>query len=273
MVGIAKSTSGADRPVKTPVSGIESGPSAPPADPAKSLFSAVVAGTPRKRLRMEVQDSSPTIPVQMDAAPRPLTEETAEKNTSLSQRPGPLSSKKGPINRTHSRTDIDYLRVDVEEGCRVLVLGDSQVKNLTGLPAGFQIESFRGARYPWITDVVNGLDLPDSVEHIVLAAGINDRDSDVSKTVRPTFVTCMEALRKTRRKIHFLGIDVPRSFTAKQERTINDINEMAFRSVQQEGFIGDSQGRVTTVVDGLHYDTTTLKQIAAKITRHFSFLN
>jgi hypothetical protein len=51
-----------------------------------------------------------------------------------------------------------------------------------------------------------------AIGEVLLRVVRDDRDSDVSKTVRPTFVTCMEALRKTRRKIHFLGIDVPRSF-------------------------------------------------------------
>jgi hypothetical protein len=292
MVGLSKSTSGANRPVQISQNGNQPGPSK---NASKMSFSTVVsdAVTPRtKRARADADNSSDRITKQrqLSASATGSVENSPmeEHNDAFTARKGKGTARRGqkqlfcnPVgsqrsittNRTHSRTDVDSTHFDVQDGCRVLILGDSQAKNLTGLPSYFQVESFRGARYPWITDVAKDLDLPDSVEHIVLATGINDRDSDYDRVVVPTFNTCYDALKQTGRKIHFLGIDIPTSFSEEQEGAIYDINMLAATRVQKSGYIKETDGRVSTTRDDLHYDSDTLETICDKITSHFSFLN
>jgi hypothetical protein len=185
--------------------------------------------------------------------------------------PCPKMTKKGPINRTHSKTDADNLHFDVEKGVRVLIIGDSEVQNLSNLPNAFQIESFRGARFPWLTDVVKELELPDSVEHIILSAGINHRDQDFRKVVVPQFDTCVDALLQTGRKIHFLGVDVPISFTEEQDSVMTELNLRAHRKLKH--YIPPEVDRVRTIADGLHYNEGTLSNITDRILSHFENLN
>jgi hypothetical protein len=151
----------------------------------------------------------------------------------------------------------------------VLVVGDSQLQHLK-LPEQFQIESFRGAKYPHITDAVKDLELPDQVEDVVIAAGINDRDAVLEKETIPTLNTCIAALRRTNRRLHFLEVSIPNSFTELQRSRMEDLNKYARDRSQDWRYIGACpREKVTTGADGLHYGQTTLKIISDKITKHF----
>ena len=176
------------------------------------------------------------------------------------------------VNPTHTKQDKDGGVFEIKDDCPVLVIGDSQVKNLILNPR-FQVESFSGGRYPWITEVVPNLDLPDSLDHIVLAVGINDRDANFSQVTGPTLRTCLDSLRTTRRKIHFLGIDLPQNFTREQEDQVKRINRLAAELVGEDFYIKPDEYFATVEDDGLHYDEDTLKDISNRMKHHFDFLN
>jgi hypothetical protein len=266
MVGMAKkATSGANRPAQIP-SGTE--PRSPRRTRSgKQLFSEAVAGTPKTK-RPDTHTDSPRSLPDMDTR-GDIEGDEGQPHRQCSQ-PCPKVFK-GPINRTHSKTDSDKLHFDVKKGVRVLIIGDSEVQNLSNLPNAFQVESFRGARFPWLTDVVKELELPDSVEHIILSAGINHRDQDFQKVVVPQFDTCVDALLHTGRKIHFLGVDVPISFTEEQDSVMTELNHRAHRKLKL--YIPPEVDRVTTIADGLHYDERTLSDITDRILSHFDNLN
>lgn len=266
MVGIAKTTSSTDPLAQTPLK--PKGSTQPKPSVVKKLFSAAVTGTPSKKRRVASEDdASPEIP--LSGTNRTSPRAAADQR----RRPGPLSSQRSPINRTHSKGDRDGAHFDVRGNCRVLIVGDSQVQNLTGLPDFFQIESFRGAKFPWMTDIARELELPDSVEHIVLAAGINHRDDSVQRQVEPALNTCLESLRGTGRGIHFLAIDTPQTFSEQQQRAISDINELALHKLKDANFITDSDRYAGTIADGLHYNEATLVDIAKRVQAHFNNLN
>ena len=160
-------------------------------------------------------------------------------------------------------------KISVKPSCRVLVVGDSQLQNLV-LPEHFQIDSFRGGKFPHITDAVKGLELPDQVEDIVVAAGINHRDVNLDKETMPTLTTCIAALRRTGRRIHFLEVSIPNSFSEVQRGRMEAVNEYVRSRPMDLRYIGACpREKVTTGADGLHYGKTTLAIIAGKITDHF----
>ena len=174
--------------------------------------------------------------------------------------------------RVHSKAyNKSYFttKINVKTSCKILVVGDSQLQHLE-LPEHFQIESFRGGKFPHITDAVKELELPDQVEDIVLAAGINDRDVNLEKETMPTLTTCIAALRRTGRRIHFLEVSVPNSFSEVQRARMDAVNEYVRGRSQDLSYIGACpKEKVTTGADGLHYGRSTLAIIAGKITDHF----
>jgi hypothetical protein len=187
-----------------------------------------------------------------------------------SQRPGPRSSKP-TINNVHRKFDADNYTINFKAACRVLVLGDSELKNLKGLPRDFQVESFSGARlgHPWLTEVLRKNTLPGSVQEIVLAAGINDRDSDFTKQTLPGLKECLDELRKTGRKLHFLAVNIPRHFHEESVNNLENLNDY-MRAVPGMGFIENlPYSSVKTVSDLLHYDEITLGLIADQVKDHF----
>jgi hypothetical protein len=294
ILGAARNTtSGADRPVQTPTGNPQAGPTT---TAVKPLFSCVVAGSTDTGRDAVANDSpiSPSPPARektvedlpissspakkMTVAAPGRKKETARRGNSQTDRGGaraqPLVKHRyQTVNRSHYKDDTDGGVFKVEDHCRVLVIGDSQVKNLI-LPVAFQVENFRGAHYPWITDVVPKLELPDSVEHIVLAVGFNDRDASLERIIEPTFKTCLDTLRRTTRKIHFLAIDTPEGFTAAEEYRLDSINQLALDHVGEEYYIPGHEYTVTVEKDGIHYDEETLDRISKRIRIHFSsFLN
>ena len=138
------------------------------------------------------------------------------------------------------------------------------------LPEGYQVESFRGARFPALTEVVKNLDLPDEVTDIVIAAGINDRDADPEREPFPTVATCIAALRKTARQIHYLEVSIPNSFIEKQRGNVERLNDYMKSRSRDIGIIEACQGhKVKTLSDGLHYTDSTLSDISGKISNYF----
>lgn len=161
------------------------------------------------------------------------------------------------------------IRIAIKPSCKVLVVGDSQLQNLK-LPDQFQIESFRGAAFPHLTEVIKTAELTDQVEDIILSAGVNHRDKNLEKEMMPTLKTCISALRQTGKRIHFLEVSIPNSFTELQRSRMEALNEYIRGQGQDLSYIGSCpREKVTTLADGLHYGKSTLSIIAGKITNHF----
>lgn len=194
-------------------------------------------------------------------------DEEVDRPVSSSQKPGPLSSKF--VNMVHRKHDVDKFTINFKTDCRVLVLGDSELKNLKGLPIDFQVESFSGARFPWLTEVVRRNSLPSSVTDVVLAAGINDRESSFNERTLPELKECLDELRKTGRKLHFLAVNIPKDFSSRLVNNLEDLNDYV-RAAEDVGVIENlPYSSVRTLRDGLHYDDMTLDLITDKVKEHF----
>lgn len=195
------------------------------------------------------------------------SDDEVDKVMSNSQRPGPRSSK--IYNNVHRKTDEDMYTIQFKAACRVLILGDSQMKNLQGLPKDFQVESFCGARFRWLTEVLRKNQLPSSIKEIVLAAGINCREDDDLTRTLPELTECLDELRKTGRKLHFLGVNIPKGFEKRLIDNLEDLNDYV-QTVQDVGFIERlPYNSVRTGQDGLHYDHSTLDLITNQVKAYF----
>lgn len=195
------------------------------------------------------------------------SDDEVDKVMSKSQRPGLRSSK--VYNNVHRKTDEDMYTIQFKAACRVLILGDSQMKNLQGLPKDFQVESFCGARFRWLTEVLRKNQLPSSIKEIVLAAGINCREDDDLTRTLPELTECLDELRKTGRKLHFLGVNIPKGFEKRLIDNLEDLNDYV-QAVQDVGFIERlPYNSVRTGQDGLHYDHITLDLITDQVKAYF----
>ena len=201
-------------------------------------------------------------------------EEYSDLDTTMVRRPTMQTRSNGTSSNVtvHSKAyNKTYFttKINIKPACKILVVGDSQLQNLK-LPDHYQIDSFRGGKFPHITDALKGLELPDQVEDIVVAAGINHRDVNLEKETIPTLNTCIAALRRTGRRVHYLEISIPNSFSEVQRARIEAVNEYVCSRPQDLTYIGACpREKVTTGADGLHYGKTTLDIIADKITNHF----
>jgi hypothetical protein len=169
--------------------------------------------------------------------------------------------------------DKNDTTVSVRPDCRVLILGDSNLRFLSGLPADYQVECFPGAKIFHITDVLNALQKPLSCQHVLLAVGINHRDQDYQKVTSPALTTCLQALRGTGCTGHFLGVSVQEKLAVDMKENVSRLNAAA-RSTFQQHFIQPlPSDKVSTKRDGIHYETYTVNLIKESIVSHFVSLN
>jgi len=248
-----------------------------------SHVTAVSGSTPSKKRKIgkspksgnsSTIDSSSSDDMQSDDGCSTDIEEYSELDVTVVAKPT-MQTRSNSVSsnvRVHSKAyNKSYFttKINVKPSCKILVVGDSQLQHLE-LPEHFQIESFRGGKFPHITDAVKELEIPDQVEDIVLAAGINDRDVNLEKETMPTLTTCIAALRRTGRRIHFLEVSIPNSFSEVQRARMDAVNEYIRGRSQDLSYIGACpKEKVTTGADGLHYGKSTLTIIAGKITDHF----
>lgn len=189
---------------------------------------------------------------------------------SLPQRAGhTVKTGRRSLNGTHRKNDPEPNVCVINSDCRVLIIGDSNIQNLTGLPKDVQIESYRGAKFTWLTDIVKGVQLPDSVSDIVLAAGINLRNSDWDKEVEPTLRTCIDAMKSTKRTLHFLEISSPPGLKEAERQTMYRINDYMWQQKDVDIIPKLASKSVKTIPDGIHYDQNTLGYIKDMILDHF----
>lgn len=125
--------------------------------------------------------------------------------------------------------------VSVSSNCRILVIGHSNLRHLKGLPTDYQVECFPGAKFPIITDIVISFPQCNSVEHIVLAAGINHRDCSFVSEMEQTLNTCIRQARDTEKKVYYLGVSIPRRMPQSMIENLTRINAKA-RDILKEDF-------------------------------------
>ena len=91
---------------------------------------------------------------------------------------------KSPFDNVTEYHKSDTRLYDLDN-CNVLVIGDSNLRFMGGLPTTYQVAVMPGARFMHITEVVKALPKSSTFEHIVVAAGINHRDRDYNKETLP----------------------------------------------------------------------------------------
>lgn len=216
-------------------------------------------GTPNKRGRFEVG-------LRRSASD---LEDSEEETSNKADKPGQRSLRQGLIN-VRAKTDTRNIKIDPK--CKLLILGDSNVQRLKNMGDDVQVESLKGARFSHMTDAINGLELTDTLEIILVAAGINHRDAnELDKEVLPSLHTLTAALRRTRKEVGFLEVSIPPTSTTKQYLTLSALNKHLREDLGDSVFSirGVDSHTVKTISDGIHYDTATLNQLAECITNHF----
>ena len=167
----------------------------------------------------------------------------------------------------------DLTRLFIPAHCNILVLGDSNLRLITGLPAKYEVVVIPGARFAHITEAVNALQTSTAVEHIVVAAGINHRDRDYNKETLPAARTLADTLRRRGLTAHFLGVSYNNKLAPGLKANLDHINTSA-RSEYKERFIPPvPSDKVSTGPDGIHHKQYTVNAIRDSILAHFMSLN
>lgn len=177
-----------------------------------------------------------------------------------------------PNVSVHSKVNGRFnANIHVNNKCSIFVIGDSNLQRLKGMPDHFQVESFRGAKFSHLTEVIDNLSLPDNVTDIVVAAGINHRDATCLETeVLPSLHTLLATLRRTRRKISFLLVSIPEHFSEKQHRILTGLNSYIRGGDTEIGWINSLPDmEVETISDGIHYNQATLDKLSTKLISKF----
>jgi hypothetical protein len=225
-------------------------------------FSDLRGGTPHKRFRAEVSDEEIVALSSGDEEPT-LPQVAATQGTGTK-----------PKVTVHNSKQPHGPQVNIRENCKCLILGDSNLRKLSDLPEAFQVECYPGARFSTLNDVVKRLKLPENVTHILIAAGINDKDSkNLSTQVLPQLDALVTTLKGTEKSLSFLEIAIPARASPRQRESLRTLNLYVQDIIGKETMMliphEIPEDQVGTCDDGHHYDQSTVQKLAKCISNLF----
>jgi len=154
----------------------------------------------------------------------------------------------------------------------MVLLGDSNARSLTGLPARVTVVSIRGARFPHLKAILGRIEGLDQVKCIAFAAGINYRQSDdLNKDFRADLDDLLGTEGLEGKHIALVGVNIPASTPEREADNVARINRDMEQWVSdgidyvpclKDYFIGDTG-------DSVHYNQVTAAAISDHLNRHF----
>lgn len=116
----------------------------------------------------------------------------------------------------------------------ILLIGDSNVGGMRHLPHNWEVHCFPGARLQHASKILTTLKHPKSLELVIVAMGINNRD-DPDILVEKTVCQVKEVLNKGTYQYFFLEVAFNLGLTKKQKDTIVHINRCFRTGTLKEG--------------------------------------
>ena len=157
--------------------------------------------------------------------------------------------------------------------CNVMVIGDSNLRFMGGLPTNYQVAVMPGARFMHINEVVKALPKSSTFEHIVVAAGINHRDRDYNKETLPDLRTLVDSLRNSGKTAHFLGLSYNSKLAPEMKANLSHINKAAQSEFKHRFIQPLPDAKICTKPDGIHHVQYTVNAIRESIIKHMTSLN
>jgi hypothetical protein len=141
----------------------------------------------------------------------------------------PSTQYKNPL--IMMRHNLKDYPVKIEPQTKTLIIGDSNVKYYQKIPNDVQVVCIRGARFSDIEFAIETLhtDKNNMLNHLIIAAGINERDAADPKEPIRDLKSLIEMARIISKFVHFLAISAPQDYqlNLRQRRTIAVINKEA----------------------------------------------
>lgn len=162
-------------------------------------------------------------------------------------------------------------KIDINHDTTCLVIGDSNLRNISKLPPRWQIASLAGCRLEHVTRALSRSSIADHHINLVIQAGINHRD----ETASDFHLDIDHLLHEARgleyiNRIFYAGIST--SNDIRRTTNIDQINDIIASTVGHDGYILplDSAHVNITPVDryGIHHTADTADMIINRIYHH-----
>lgn len=192
---------------------------------------------------------------------------TTQKRLTSSQ---PTNTGSAGLVTVHDGPKHDW-RAEVRRNTEVLIIADSNMRTVSGLPSNWEVQVFPGASLGHASQIIRKLQEPVNIKSIVVSMGINSRDWTqdlIEKHI--SAIGSASSVKKIR--CHFIGVSIPSELKPSERSTLAFLNKKA-----QEKFKGDyiqplNSSTVSvspTDIYGIHYTQSTVDRIIEKIKNHF----
>jgi hypothetical protein len=156
----------------------------------------------------------------------------------------------------------------IHNSTHTLLVGDSNLRHFNQVPSLWQIVCIPGLNLQQLTFLLHSIYKPPSLKHIIISAGINDRDN-----LQPMIQDCLKAARGPNIKVHFQTIISSPKLQLKQQQNLNKINRMARESPGAYLIPCTVPDPVFSDHAEIHYDKRTSARIYDGILAHINSLN
>ena len=173
-------------------------------------------------------------------------------------------------------------RVTIHPDVHTLVIGDSNLRRMNGVPDGWQLEGFCGCKCHHLLDIVTSViersEIP--LRRIILSVGINDgcfRGGRTDLQYKRSAIKQLMQVKSTLEDQHpgvkvFIPLVIfSRRLSTNEQYSIHDFNELLKRAeIPESSLIPPMPETSVTTVHGqaIHYDERTATRILAAWVDH-----
>jgi hypothetical protein len=166
------------------------------------------------------------------------------------------------------RGDKDQWKIQPAENTKSIIIGDSNLRHVSGVPDGWEVHLLSGAHFQHVTRAVKSIPQEPAGKYTVfIQAGINHRhryDATVKKDIED-LAMALNMNQGIRRSLH-VGVSVSNSLSSDQKENIRKINDEFKHCLQEENCIeplqpDDVNISRNDIVFGIHHTAATTDKI------------
>jgi hypothetical protein len=151
----------------------------------------------------------------------------------------------------------------------VLLIGDSNLRSFTKVPPSWLIVCIPGLYLYQLTTLLQLLPKAPPLKHIIISAGINDKDSSNVSVV----TECLRAARRPGTTIHFQCINYSKRLDPQQIFNLQGLNKTAGEGLGVKLIPRLTDPLVFKDFPPIHHDNPTAARILEETISHIAALN
>lgn len=197
----------------------------------------------------------------------PLTSESNKKANVCFEDGVDLITGNSNIIVHASRGSRATWRLDkVPDNCRILIVGDSNLRSWSIPKKGINVHCFPGAKLSDISSILSNSTFPDTVTALAIAAGVNNF-ACTSEENRLEMQQILDSIKLSKLDVFFMQIAINKDLSESSIAQLTELNNIA-RQEFGRNFITLDENRLA-FRDTVHYDRRTGNLISSKV---YSFL-